>query len=275
MPEGPEIRLAADELQAALAHHKTTGIFFAFDELKQYETPLTGVTITAIETYGKAMLTRFANGRNIYSHNQLYGRWVIRPPHDYPNTNRSLRLAIHNHHHSALLYSASDIAHLTDDEIPKHPFISKLGPDLLRPEVTLETIEQRYFDVTYERRGLASLLLDQQFIAGPGNYLRSEILFVARVHPTLRPTDCTDAQRQALAQATLGLTQQSYQTKGITNSLELVKQLKKQGHTYRQYRFWVFGREGEPCFICGTPIIKETMSGRRLYFCPNCQVKPF
>ena len=273
MPEGPEIRLAADELQAALAQQTTTEIFFAFDQLKRYESELTGVPITAVETYGKAMVTRFANRLNIYSHNQLYGRWLIRPPHDYPDTNRSLRLAIHNKKHSALLYSASEIELLTDDEIPKHPFISKLGPDLLRPETTLEIVEQRFFDEKYERRRLTTLLLDQHFIAGPGNYLRSEILFVARVHPSLRPKDCTDGQRQALAKATLELTQQSYDTKGITNDLNLVEELKKQGFTYRQYRFRVFNRADEPCLVCGTPIIKEEMSGRRLYYCPNCQSK--
>lgn len=273
MPEGPEIRLAADEVEKALIDREVQEVFFAFDHLKPYETQLQGTMVTAVETYGKAILTRFSNGLNIYSHNQLYGRWVVRPAYDYLETNRQLRLAIHNHKQSALLYSASDIEVLADNEISEHSFISRLGPDLLRPEVTLPVVEAQFNDERFSRRGLTSLLLDQGFLAGVGNYLRSEILFVAQVHPSLRPMDCTSDQRQALAHAALSLTQQSYKTKGITNDLELAQELKSQGYSYRQYRFWVFGREDEPCFKCATPIIKESMGGRRLYYCPVCQAK--
>lgn len=271
MPEGPEIRLAADEVEKALINREVEAVFFAFDHLKPHETHLQGTTVTAVETYGKAILTRFSNGLNIYSHNQLYGRWVIRTAYDYPETNRQLRLAIHNHKQSALLYSASEIEVLPDDEISEHPFISRLGPDLLRPEVDLAIVEAQFNKERFSGRGLTSLLLDQGFLAGVGNYLRSEILFVAQVHPSLRPQDCSPAQRHALAKAALSLTQQSYKTKGITNNLDLAQELKGQGYSYRHYRFWVFGREDEPCFKCATPIIKETMGGRRLYYCPVCQ----
>ena len=77
MPEGPEIRLAADKVAEAVVGRPTTAVFFAFDVLKPYETQLTGVTVTAVDTYGKAMVTRFANGLAIYSHNQLYGIWQV------------------------------------------------------------------------------------------------------------------------------------------------------------------------------------------------------
>jgi endonuclease VIII len=66
------------------------------------------------------MLIRFDNGYTIYSHIQLYGKWYIRNP----KTNRQLRLAIHNENKSALLYSASDIEVLRDEEVPGHPFVS-------------------------------------------------------------------------------------------------------------------------------------------------------
>ncbi|MCB0154543.1 MAG: endonuclease VIII, partial [Anaerolineae bacterium] len=41
--------------------------------------------------------------------------------------------------------------------------------------------------------------------------------------------------------------------------------------TRNQYRFRVFNRAGWPCFVCGTPIAKETLGGRRCYYCPACQ----
>ncbi len=273
MPEGPEIQLAADEVAAAIAGRPTTAVSFAFDVLKQYETRLSGVVVTAVQARGKAMVTRFANGWNIYSHNQLYGKWVVRDAYDFPDTNRQLRLAIHNEAKSALLYSASDIAVLQDHELESHPFLAKLGPDLLDTAVTISLVSERLEADRFRRRRLTSLLLDQGFLAGLGNYLRSEVLFVARVHPSLRPMDCTTEQIAALAEAAVSLTRQSYQTRGITNDLQLAEKLKAAGHSYGDYRFWVFDRDGRSCYNCGTPIIKDTIGGRRLYYCPTCQVQ--
>ncbi len=94
---------------------------------------------------------------------------------------------------------------------------------------------------------------------------------MARVHPALRPMDCTDTQIHRLAEAALALSRQSYQTKGITNDLQLAERLKAQGADYGSYRFWAFNRDGKPCYVCGKPIIKEFMGGRRLYYCSECQ----
>ena len=270
MPEGPEIRLAADEIAAAIAGRTATEVFFAFDQLKTYEGLLAGQPIQAVESRGKAILIRFANGWNIYSHNQLYGKWLIRPAYDYPNTNRQLRLAIHNQYQSALLYSASDIEVLPDDGLDTHPFLSKLGPDLLDDSVTVAQVVRRFNDPRFRRRKFTSLLLDQSFLAGLGNYLRSEVMFVGRIHPALRPMDCTEAQISRVAEAALTLTRQSYQTRGITNDLVLVDQLRRQGFSYRDYRFRVFNRDGQPCYNCGMPIVKDINDGRRFYFCPKC-----
>ena len=271
MPEGPEIRLAADKIAAALVGKPAVELYFAFDHLKRYETLLQGVEITAVTSRAKAMLTHFANGHSIYSHNQLYGIWVIRDAHDYPDTNRQLRLAIHTHDKSALLYSASAIEVWPTAELEAHPFLSKLGPDLLDTAVTNATVIAQFHNNGFRRRRLTSLLLDQGFLAGLGNYLRSEILFVARVHPARRPLDCSTDEIKRLADAALRLTRQSYQTRGITNDLQLAERLQSQGQAFQDYRFRVFNREGKPCYECGTPIVKEILGGRRLYYCPNCQ----
>ena len=270
MPEGPEIKIAADKIAKAIALKPIEEIFFAFEHLKLYEEILSKQRITRVDTKGKGMLIRFDNGLSIYSHNQLYGKWEIRQAYDYPETKRQLRLAIHNKNKSALLYSASDIEVLDEEAIAVHPFLSRLGLDVLDSQTTIEKVEARLLDKSFRRRRFTSLFLDQRFLAGLGNYLRSEILFVARVHPTLRPIDCED-RISALAKAALEVPQQSYQTEGITNDLKLVEKLKKQGYERKDYRFWVFNREERPCYVCGTSIIKEMSGGRRYYFCPNCQ----
>ncbi len=271
MPEGPEIKRAADAIARAIAHQPLTEVFFAFEHLKPYSKKLEGQQVIAVEPRGKALLTRFDNQLNIYSHNQLYGKWMIRKAHNYPDTNRQLRLALHTAKKSALLYSASDIELLHDDELAVHPFLERIGPDVLHPSTTLKQVIARFQDKTFHRRQLTTLLLDQGFLSGLGNYLRSEILFVAGVFPKQRPVDCTDQQIKALAQAAIALPQQSYETGGITNDLQRVEALKAKGFRRSAYRFYVFNREGQPCFHCETPIIKDHTGGRRYYFCPRCQ----
>jgi endonuclease-8 len=271
MPEGPEIRRAADEIAAAIAGQEVEEVFFAFEQLKPYEATLAGKRVSAVEARGKSILIHFDNGYTIYSHNQLYGKWLIRPAYDYPNTNRQLRLAIHNRHKSALLYSASDVELLRVEELAVHPFLARLGPDLLNESVTLEQVINRFNDKQFRRRKFTTLLLDQGFLAGPGNYLRSEIMFVGRIHPSLRPADCSAPQIKRVAGAALDLTRQSYRTGGVTNDLAVAEQLKEEGYPYRDYRFRVFNRNGEPCYVCGTPIVKDDIGGRRFYFCPTCQ----
>ncbi len=271
MPEGPEIRQAADIIAKALVNQPVKELFFAFDHLKPYELKLTGSKVVAVQTRGKAMLLRFDNQLCIYSHNQLYGKWVVTNAYSYPNTQRQLRLAIHNQQHSALLYSASEIEVLSEAQIATHPFLSQLGPDVLDQSVTVEQVSKRFQDQRFRRRSLTSLLLDQHFLCGLGNYLRSEILFVARIHPNYRPVDCHPDQITRLAAATISVTHQSYVTGGITNDLELAARLREQGYSRSEYRHYVFNRQGQPCFICGTAIVKAVSGGRRYYYCPNCQ----
>ncbi len=273
MPEGPEIKRAADRLAKAIVNRPLTQVFFAFDALKPYEKTLVDQQVVEVRPRGKALLTRFTNQLSIYSHNQLYGVWYVKQVGNYPNTNRQLRLAIHTEKKSALLYSASDIYVLNDDEIAGHPFLKKLGPDLLDERTTIEEIYDRYTAPQFRRRGLAGLLLNQEFLCGPGNYLRSEILFVAGVWPWARPMDCTDGQLWALAQASCEVTRQSYMTNGITNAIDIANDLKARGQSRRMYRHWVFSRWGKGCHRCGDVVQKVTIANRRLYYCPTCQPK--
>lgn len=271
MPEGPEIRKAADKIEQALKAKTTREVFFAFDHLKPYECELTGQKVRQVETRGKALLIHFDNNLSIYSHNQLYGVWMVRKAHSYPTIKRQLRLAIHTSKKSALLYSASDIEVLTPDQIPTHPFLSKLGPDVLSAKLRPTHILERLSAKQHHRRQFTTLYLDQHFLAGIGNYLRSEILYVARIHPRLRPIDCSETQLEQLAQASIAIPYQSYRYNGITNDLDLANQLKAQGQKRPQYRHWVFSRADRPCRVCETPIIKEFASSRRFYYCPVCQ----
>ena len=275
MPEGPEIRLAADRVAAALVGRTTSRVSFDFSRLKQYEPLLAGCRVIDVETRGKAMLTCFDNDWIIYSHNQLYGRWYICPQGEIPNTQRQLRVAIHNPEFSALLYSASDIEVMRRTELEKHPFLARLGPDILGQQPDPDEIASRFQLKTFRNRQLAGLLLDQRFLAGLGNYLRAEILASARLHPLTKPSDCSERQLLKLARVIINLTRRSYRTGGVINPPALVNKLKAQGKTGKEdYRFSTYNRESQPCYFCGHEIESSNAGGRKMYFCPFCQPNP-
>lgn len=273
MPEGPEIRQEADKIARVLAGERAESVFFAFDHLRPFAATLQGRTVRAVEPRGKAMLVRFERGLNVYSHNQLYGRWYVKPRGQEPKTNRQLRFAVHTGSHSALLYSASEIEVLADDELDEHPFLQKLGPDVLDDGTHLRDIERRLVDRRFTRRSLGALLLDQSFVGGLGNYLRSEILFLARLDPALRPCDLAANQRTDLALRIRDVARQAYRTRGITNDPDDARRLRAEGVPRREYRHWVFARANKPCRLCGEQIEKQTSAGRRLYACPACQAR--
>jgi endonuclease VIII len=168
-------------------------------------------------------------------------------------------------------YSASDILVLNDDDLMIHPFLQKLGPDVLDESLTATQVEARLLDKKFVRRGFPTLLLNQEFVCGLGNYLRSEVLFLAGIQPSARPIDCTPSQITKLAQAIIQVPRQSYETKGITNDLATALALKAAGKPRWFYRHWVFSRTNQPCYVCGDTIIKDTVGGRRIYYCPTCQ----
>ncbi|MBN0574553.1 endonuclease VIII, partial [Pseudomonas aeruginosa] len=94
MPEGPEIRRAADKLEAAIKGEPLTNVWFAFPQLQPYQTQLIGQRVTHIATRGKALLTHFSGGLTLYSHNQLYGVWRVVDAGVEPQSNRVLRVRL-------------------------------------------------------------------------------------------------------------------------------------------------------------------------------------
>ncbi len=271
MPEGPEIRLAADRIATILEGERTEHVRFGLTRLKRYEKRLGGRTVRSVTTRGKAILTRFDNDLTIYSHNQLYGRWYTMKRPRMPKTGRQLRIEIQTGTHRALLYSASDIEVLTDRQLESHPFLRRLGPDLLDTSLSVDLIAERLHDPAFRNRALGSLYLDQGFLAGNGNYLRSEILWIAGLNPALKPAALSNTQTEKLAKETLRTVRRSYRTRGVTVAPALARSLKAEGLSYEGYRFYVFGRDGLPCRRCGTTIQRGTMGSRNIFVCPGCQ----
>ncbi len=269
MPEGPEIRRAADRLATAVVGEPLVGAWFAFPELKRYQRGLKGRRIEAIAPHGKALLTRFDHGYTLYSHNQLYGVWTIAGSGERPETGRSLRVALETNERAILLYSASDVSMWRSDDVHRHPFLAKLGPDVLDQALDAAHVFERLRAPAFRGRSLGALLLDQGFLAGMGNYLRSEVLFLARLSPQRRPQDLQVQQLQALAAALLDVPRRSYATRGIEPASGMRADYLTD--TPQSFRFAVFDREGEACPNCKATIERLDVGSRRLYLCPRCQ----
>ena len=271
MPEGPEVAREADRIRAAIGGASVERVHFGLPQLKRRYAIFTDSRVESVTARGKAMLVSFDNGLTIYSHNQLYGRWFIRNAGRLPKTGRQLRLAIETREKWALLYSASEIEVLDDVGLAHQPYLAKLGPDALAPSTILDSVLERLEGKRFMRRGLGSLLLDQSFVAGLGNYLRSEICFEARLHPDQRPVDLTSADRRRLARAILTMTRRSYETGGVTLPASRAARLRAQGATWAQSRHWVFARQGDACRRCSERVQRFELAGRRIYSCPSCQ----
>lgn len=221
-----------------------------------------GERIEAIQTRGKAMLTHFSNGQILYSHNQLYGVWRVIKTGNEPKTSRVLRVRRAAEDKTLLLYSASDIELLNVDTLAAHPFLQRIGPDVLDMTLTKEEVGERLLSARFRRRQFSGLLLDQAFLAGLGNYLRVEILWQAGLAPQRKPQDLSSGQLETLASALVDIPRLSYTTRGIANENK---------HHGALFSFKVFHRAGKVCERCGGVIEKTVLSSRPFYWCPGCQ----
>ena len=262
MPEGPEIRRAADSLEAAIKDQPLTEVWFAFPELAPYAPGLVGQRVTRVETRGKALLTHFSSGLTLYSHNQLYGVWRVVNAGEIPQTTRVLRVKLQTADKAILLYSASDIEMLTAETLKTHPFLLRVGPDVLDMSLTPQAVKARLLSAKFRHRQLSGLLLDQAFLAGLGNYLRVEVLWQVGLTGNHKASQLDEQQLEALSHALLDIPRLSYNTRGLVDDNK---------HHGALFRFKVFHREGETCERCGGVIEKTMLSSRPFYWCPGCQ----
>lgn len=262
MPEGPEIRRAADQLVKAIQGKPLTDVWFSYPELQTYQQALIGERVISIETRGKALLTHFSNGLTLYSHNQLYGVWRVVKTGHVPEGKRILRVRLAAVDKTLLLYSASEIELLDAEGVASHPFLQKIGPDVLDMSLTEATVCERLLSPRFRRRQFSGLLLDQAFLAGLGNYLRVEILWQAQLAAHHKAESLNEVQLDALVSALLEVPRLSYQTRGKVD---------ENHHHGALFRFKVFHRAEQACERCGGKIERTMLSSRPFYWCPGCQ----
>ena len=272
MPEGPEIHRAANRIAKALVGKTLNQVEFHYKTVEGLEHYFLNKEVEYVKARSKGLLISVGD-YVMYSHNQLYGRWTVNRATTKPKpTNRSLRVLLGNDKNTARLWSATDIEILEPWELPGHPYLAKLGPDVADLEVRFDDVLAQVSDKKFARRQLSGLLLDQGFLAGVGNYLRSEILFCAGISPYRKPGSLTEDELEQLARSAIEITALAYHEKGVTVPQELYKTLRDNGLSRYQARHYVFTRNGLECHNCNSLIIHTRLSSRRLDYCPKCQI---
>jgi formamidopyrimidine-DNA glycosylase len=143
--------------------------------------------------------------------------------------------------------------------------LSGLGPEPLGPDFNAEYL----FRQTRGRRvAIKNLIMDQRVVAGVGNIYACEILFAAKVRPGRAAGRVSRAEAGKIVEFTKAI---------------LTRAIGSGGTTFRNYRdsqglpgrfasdLRVYGREGERCYVCGSPIKNRVLGQRASFYCATCQ----
>jgi endonuclease-8 len=145
--------------------------------------------------------------------------------------------------------------------------LERLGPDPLNgdgPEKALERIAK-------SKKPIAALLMEQEVMAGVGNIFRAELLFRAGLSPFVVGKDVDAKVVRAIWKDAVVLMKAGMVDRRIVTTRAKDRLTKKGGLPLKEEVHYVYRRQGRPCFVCGTKVLKQEMAGRSLYWCPVCQ----
>jgi formamidopyrimidine-DNA glycosylase len=267
VPELPEVETIRAELAPRLEGRtlerveildpRLTRPFDLFEVAEELE----GDRVTAVERRGKYLLLRLESGLALLVHLRMTGSFGFAPTsHE--------RAVLELDDGTRLAYR--DVRRfgtwLVLEGVELEPYLAaKNGPEPLGPRFTSGWLAAQ---LERRRAPLKAVLLDQRVVAGLGNIYADEALWRARLNP-MRPANAVEPEearrlhraiRAALATGIdrQGSTLRDYATpEGSTGSM--------------QEEFRVYGREGDPCPRCRTPIAKARVGGRGTWYCPRCQ----
>ena len=272
MPELPEVETVRTSLEPRLVGRRFDDVEILDSRLTRPIDPaevaaeLTGERVAAVDRRGKYLIVRFESGLVLLIHLRMTGSLA-----------HSRNGAAADSHVRAVvrLDDGSDVAYrdvrrfgtwlvLREDELDPY-LAARLGLEPLDRGFSAAKLAER---LAGRQAPVKAALLDQRTLAGVGNIYADEALWRARIDPRRAAGELDVPEIRAVH-------------RGIRRALEAG--IARQGATLRDYRtpdgasggmqheFKVYGRSGEPCPRCGTPIEKTRVGGRGTWFCPSCQ----
>jgi endonuclease VIII len=247
VPEGDTIHRTANRLRAVLLGQPLVRLEVRHVAVR---TPTTGTPIEAVDAVGKHLLIRFADGSTLRTHMRMTGSWhLYRTGERWRQPAHLARAVVEIKGWTAVCFAAPVV------ELEPSPTsasrVAHLGPDLTRPDITDDDIALAV-DRMYDGE-IGAVLLDQRVACGIGNIYKSETLFACGVDPF---TSATTLDRGT-------------QHKLLATASKLLRASVADAPRPRN----VYGRAGQPCRRCGTPIRARRQGDqqRTTYWCPSCQ----
>lgn len=273
MPELPEVEITRRHLESAmvgrvfeevhLSHLRTARHNASPQEV---ESRLVRRRVTSVGRHGKFLEVGLDDGQVMVAHLGMSGRWSVNGDDDVPHT-----------HFTAVMDDGATIRFIDPrtfgfvavydtDEI-EHSGLSRIGPDAWSDPPDPSGLAERLSGRTAP---IKALLLDQGPIAGLGNIYADEALFRAGIHPLTPGGEVTVEQCAALLHAVQDVLDAAIAHGGTT--LDDLAYLLPDGRAGENMtRLLVYGREGEPCDECGTPLERVVVRARSTHFCTVCQ----
>ena len=236
------------------------------------DTPLRGRTIDRVEARGKHLLIWFSGDLVLRTHMRMNGSWhIYRPGERWQRPHRDMRIVIETPTMHAIAFTVPVAEFVTSHELENHAVVGDLGPDPLTETFRAEDAiarMQAHGDVA-----IADVLLDQSVISGIGNVFKSEVLFGARINPFVPVSALTREQLAAIVNVATRFMRANVGTAVVSGFGRTSGMRRTTGRTDPSARLWVYGRAGQPCRRCGTPIArrKQGSFARSTYWCEKCQ----
>jgi len=143
--------------------------------------------------------------------------------------------------------------------------LAMLGPEPFALEFSVDYLASKLYK---RQRPIKNALLDQTIVAGIGNIYADEALFLSQIKPATLCATLNSEQIQRLHGAIIQVLQAAIDARGTTFSD--FRDVAGINGNYGGIA-WVYDREGQPCRVCETEIVRIKMAGRSAHFCPNCQ----
>lgn len=260
MPEGDTIHRTAAALRRALSGHVLRRV-----EIPRVPRPLPGVgaSVSQVEARGKHLLVHASDGLVVHTHQRMTGSWHLYPP-DQPwrRSPSSARVVLGVRDAVAVCFAAPIVEVLDAVGLRRHPTLRRLGPDLCDPDVDLDEVLRRFDRLVDPQQPVGEALLDQRIASGIGSVYRGEVLFLHGLHPATPVTAVDRPTRRALLH-----------TAGELLRANLDDPARTTVPGAGAGTLWVYGRAGEPCRRCATPIVRDRLGehARVVDHCPTCQ----
>ncbi|WP_379126898.1 Fpg/Nei family DNA glycosylase [Paenibacillus sp. sgz500958] len=270
MPELPEMENYRKLLSQHIINVPITGVTVNREKTINVETEvftqaLLGARVVFVERRAKYILFHLHDGRRLLLHLMLGGLLFFGTEEERPERSTQVELTFGDR----ILYFMGlrlGFLHLVSVK-EGEAVMGKLGPELLDRRMT----PQRFTELLRKRRGaLKSTLVNQHVFAGIGNCYADEIAYEARLLPTTLIQGLTPDSIARLYESTRKVLTEATEIGGYME-MPFMTGDTVTGSYNDKYK--VYDREGEACLRDGGTIVKAELSGRKIFYCPNCQLE--